>query len=624
MGEVWAAVHTEMRREVALKLIYGDNPDLAVRLKREAQACGRLEHPNVVRIYDIGETDDGDPFLIMQLLTGETLADRLARRRRLPPVEALWIALDIARALRAAHAADIVHRDLKPANIYLHRGLDTEGEEVKVLDFGVSKILSVGDMAFTVTGALVGSPAYMSPEQARASKEIDPRADIWSLGVLLFEMLAGRRPFPSASPMGVIAEILAEPIPSLSAFVPGIDPRIEDAVNRCMTREVDDRLQSAAQFIDLLRPVFSSIELASTGAGGRMLPSLADVSAFPVFGRDDPSVDSSGAEDLPTRMFERQALVRPAQDSSPSSQPTTVLAVPPPPPSEREAAPPPIANRDIPPPPPIANRDIPPPRPSNREAPPRPLPPPGATPGWSRPVEPPRGVVWPSNTTPAIDTMMASSELMLSREAAHPAATPAPPLPPISAPRAANDSISTIPLLHLPNVPGLDNHPAALPLAWEPPPQRDRSRTALIVAVVVIVLSLVTLLILMLTQDSPEPTGAAPGATDAVSAVAPTPPLPTAAPAPSAAPTADLGPDPSAAPAAGRVPEKHNGTVSFTSTPSSHVLLDGKPLGSTPIVGVSVGPGSHRITFIRGPRDLKTLTISVKPDTRSTASVRFD
>jgi serine/threonine-protein kinase len=614
-----------MRREVALKLIYGDNPDLAVRLKREAQACGRLEHPNVVRIYDIGETDDGDPFLIMQLLTGETLADRLARRRRLPPVEALWIALDIARALRAAHAADIVHRDLKPANIYLHRGLDTEGEEVKVLDFGVSKILSVGDMAFTVTGALVGSPAYMSPEQARASKEIDPRADIWSLGVLLFEMLAGRRPFPSASPMGVIAEILAEPIPSLSAFVPGIDPRIEDAVNRCMTREVDDRLQSAAQFIDLLRPVFSSIELASTGAGGRMLPSMADVSALPVFGRDDPSVDSSAGEDLPTRMIDRLALVRPAQDSSPSSQPTTVLAVPPPPPSEREVAPPRPAGRDIPPPRP-AGRDIPPPRPSSREAPPRPPPPPAeATPGWSRPVEPPRGVVWPSNATPALDTMMASSELMLSREAALAAATPLPPTP---APRLANDSISTIPLLHLPNVPGLDNHPAALPLAWEPPPQRDRSRTALIVAVVVIVLSLVTLLILMLTQDSPEPTGAAPGATDAASAVAPTPPLPTPAPVPSAAPTADLATDPAAAPSAdaraGRAPEKHNGTVSFASTPSSHVLLDGKPLGSTPIVGVSVGPGSHRITFIRGPRDLKTITISVKPDQRSTASVRFD
>jgi serine/threonine-protein kinase len=610
MGEVWAAVHTEMRREVALKLIYGDNPDLAVRLKREAQACGRLEHPNVVRIYDIGETDDGDPFLIMQLLTGETLADRLARRRRLPPVEALWIALDIARALRAAHAADIVHRDLKPANIYLHRGLDTEGEEVKVLDFGVSKILSVGDMAFTVTGALVGSPAYMSPEQARASKEIDPRADIWSLGVLLFEMLAGRRPFPSASPMGVIAEILAEPIPSLSTFVPGIDPRIELAVNLCMTREVDDRLQSAAAFIDMLRPVFASIELASTGAGGRMLPSLPELKALPVFGRDDPSTDSSGGEDLPTRMLERATLVRP-NPLSPRVPPS-----PPSPPSQPVAAAPPR-------PPPSRPHEVAPPRQE-------------VAPGWSRPVEPPRSVVWPSQTSSsaAVDTMMASSELMLSREAALAAATPVPPLPPqrtlpLPAPPIATDTVSTMPLLRLPNVPGLNDISAPLPLAWEPPPQRDRSKMALIGAMIVIVLSLITLLILMLTQDSAEPTGVAPGASgssDAASVAVPTPPLPAPAPAPDPSTGPSEGPlaAPSADPLTGRLPGKRSGIVSFASTPSTHVLLDGKPMGSTPLAGVSVAAGSHRVTFIRATREIKTITINVKPDQRSTASVRFD
>jgi eukaryotic-like serine/threonine-protein kinase len=592
MGEVWAAVHTEMRREVALKLIYGDNPDLAVRLKREAQACGRLEHPNVVRIYDIGETDDGDPFLIMQLLTGETLADRLARRRRLPPVEALWIALDIARALRAAHAADIVHRDLKPANIYLHRGLDTEGEEVKVLDFGVSKILSVGDMAFTVTGALVGSPAYMSPEQARASKEIDPRADIWSLGVLLFEMLAGRRPFPSASPMGVIAEILAEPIPSLSSFVPGIDPRIEDAVNRCMTRDVDDRLQSAAQFIDLLRPVFSSIELASTGAGGRMLPSLPDVSALPIFGRDDPAGDSNAGEDLPTRMLDRATLVRPNPLVPPSPPSQPVAPTPPPRPARQEAAP-------------LRQQEV--------------------APGWSRPIEPPRGMVWPSNANPAIDTMMASSELMHSQEAALAASTPIPRAPQ-QAPAGPTSTISTIPLFHVANVPGFDNSAAPLPLAWEPPPQRDRSKMALIGAVIVIVISLVTLLILMLTQDAAEPTGVAPGATEAASVAVPTPalPAPPPEPLPSATAAADSPPQPTTDPRASRVPDKRNGIVSFASTPSTHVLLDGKPIGSTPIGGISVGPGSHRVTFIRATRELKTITIVVKPDQRSTASVRFD
>ena len=602
MGEVWAAVHTEMRREVALKLIYGDNPDLAVRLKREAQACGRLEHPNVVRIYDIGETDDGDPFLIMQLLTGETLADRLARRRRLPPVEALWIALDIARALRAAHAADIVHRDLKPANIYLHRGLDTEGEEVKVLDFGVSKILSVSDMAFTVTGALVGSPAYMSPEQARASKDIDPRADIWSLGVLLFEMLAGRRPFPSASPMGVIAEFLAEPIPMLSTFVPGIDPRIEDAVNRCMTREVDDRLQSAAAFIDLLRPVFSSIELASTGAGGRMLLSLPDASALPVFGRDDPAEDSSQGEDLPTRMIDRLALVR----------------IPPSPPHQphQQARLPPLAPLPPPPAPPLQLASLP--------AVPALIP----APAWSEPVQPaPRVNPWQPSPSPAIDTMLASSELMLSREAAL-MAVPGPGIRQPSAHFGATDSVSTIPQLHVPNIPGLENGTGQgpLPMRWEPAPPRDRAKIALIGAVVVIVISLITLTILMFTQDSDAPAGGSPGAAESASAALATPPLPTPPPdpAPTTAAAADAPPAPTADPRAARSTEKHNGTVSFASTPTTHVLLDGKPIGATPLAGISVGPGSHRVTFIRGTRDLKTITINVKPDQRSTASVRFD
>jgi serine/threonine-protein kinase len=462
-------------------------------------------------------------------------------------------------------------------------------------------------MAFTVTGALVGSPAYMSPEQARASKDIDPRADIWSLGVLLFEMLAGRRPFPSASPMGVIAEILAEPIPSLSQFVPGIDPRIEDAVNRCMTREVDDRLQSAAQLIDLLRPVFASIELASTGAGGRMLPSLPELKALPVFGRDDPATDSSAGEDLPTRMLDRATLVRPNPLVPPSAPSQPVAAAPPPPQPQRPPRQPEVA-------------------PTRQEV----------APGWSRPVEPPRGMVWPSQTASnaAVDTMMASSELMLSREAALAAATPVPPLPPqptlpLLGMPVATDTVSTMPLLHLPNVPGLHDMAAPLPLAWEPPPQRDRSKMALIGAMIVIVISLITLLILMLTQDSAEPTGVAPGASEAVSVAVPTPPLPTPVPAPEPAPEPSTvaSADPLAAPTAdarsGRLLERR-GFVSFASTPPTHVLLDGRPIGTTPLTSVSVSPGSHRVTFIRATREIKTITINVKPDQRSTASVRFD
>jgi len=195
---------------------------------------------------------------------GETLARRMARKR-LPPEEALGVALDIARALRAAHAANIVHRDLKPANVYLHRGAEGEGDCVRVLDFGVSKILTPDETAFTVTGMLVGSPAYMSPEQAQASKQIDSRADLWSLGVLLFEMLTGRWPFQSTAPLSVISEILAGPLLTLASVLPGVDPRLDEAIRRCLERDVDQRMPSAAALIDVLRPILASMVAEGQG-----------------------------------------------------------------------------------------------------------------------------------------------------------------------------------------------------------------------------------------------------------------------------------------------------------------------------------------------------------------------
>lgn len=221
--------------------------------------------------------------------------------------------------------------------------------------------------------------------------------------------------------------------------------------------------------------------------------------------------------------------------------------------------------------------------------------------------------------------MMASSELMHSQEAALAAATLVPRAP-LSTPRGATSTISTIPLFHVANVPGYDSSAAPLPLAWEPPPQRDRSKMALIGAVIVIVISLVILLILMLTPESAEPTSVAPGAAEAASVAVPTAALPTPppAPAPSSAAAADSPLVPTAEPRPGRAAEKRNGIVSFASTPSTHVLLDGKPIGSTPLVGLGVPAGSHRVTFIRATREIKTITISVKPDQRSTASVRFD
>ncbi|MFT3767219.1 MAG: protein kinase [Minicystis sp.] len=306
MGEVWAAAHESLGREVAIKLIYEGSPELAARLKREALACGRLEHPNIVRVYDFGETEGGDPFLVMELLVGETLADRIARERRVPPAEAVAVALDVARALGAAHEAGIVHRDLKPANVFLAQGGEAR---VKVLDFGVSKILTSFDMSVTTDGALVGSPAYMSPEQARALPEIDPRADLWAIGVLLFEMLTGTRPFAASTVVGVVTEILAGPIPTLAEALPGVDPRLDAAVRRCLTRDVEQRMASAATLVDMLTPVLASLRAASGPRSRVVVEEMPTVVEEP--SADDPASTMPKAPRAPVD-DSAQTIARPA------------------------------------------------------------------------------------------------------------------------------------------------------------------------------------------------------------------------------------------------------------------------------------------------------------------------
>ena len=243
MGTVWAAVNERTGRKVALKLILHPTDDLRYRLLREARACGGLEHRNIVEIYDVGETRSGDPFLVMQLLSGETLADLLSRRRTILPQAAAGIGRDIASALAAAHAAKIVHRDLKPANIFLYRegGQGAEDDFVlKVLDFGVSKNLAIGDGHATATGMMVGSPAYMSPEQIRMAKDVDHRTDIWSLGIMLFELLTGTRPFQGISEE-IIRQILAAPIPKVSSRFRHVPPELDAIVTRCLSRDREAR-----------------------------------------------------------------------------------------------------------------------------------------------------------------------------------------------------------------------------------------------------------------------------------------------------------------------------------------------------------------------------------------------
>ncbi|WP_437992971.1 protein kinase domain-containing protein [Sorangium sp. So ce145] len=262
MGVVWAALNLSTSREVALKLIHRPDAELRRRLQREGRNGGALRHRNVIDMYDMGETEFGEPFLVMQLLTGETLAELLVRRRRLDADVAASIGRDVARGLAAVHALHIVHRDLKPANIFLHREADADEPVVKVLDFGVAKNLAVNDGIRTATGGAVGSPLYMSPEQVRAEPNVDHRADIWSLGVVLFEMLTGMRPFQGDA-RAVFTGILTGEIPKISRYVRRVDPGLVELVARCMARHRDERIGSAAEIADLLDGYTAS------GAGAR-------------------------------------------------------------------------------------------------------------------------------------------------------------------------------------------------------------------------------------------------------------------------------------------------------------------------------------------------------------------
>ncbi len=263
MGAVWEATHEGTSRQVAVKLILEPTDELRHRLVREARAYGSLRHRNIVDVLDVGQTDEGDPFLVMQLLTGETLADRLTRQRRLGVPEATRIARDVARALATAHAASIIHRDLKPANIFLHDEPGEDATVIKVVDFGVSKNLLASDGLNTVAGGMVGSPAYMSPEQAAAGMRgpVDHRADIWSLGVLLFEMLTGVRPLQGDANT-ILVQIMTAEIPLVTSFVRTVDPKLAALVARCLDRDLGKRVDSAEDLAAQLQ-IFTTTSLGS-------------------------------------------------------------------------------------------------------------------------------------------------------------------------------------------------------------------------------------------------------------------------------------------------------------------------------------------------------------------------
>jgi serine/threonine-protein kinase len=267
MGAVWRAEHGHLRSPVAIKLIdeaIARHPEALGRFMREAQAAAALRSPHVVQILDYG-ADRGVPYIAMELLEGESLADRLARAGRLPPAEVARVITELARAIGRAHELSIVHRDLKPDNVFLVRNDDVE--VTKVLDFGIAKASqTLGTVSGnTRTGAVLGTPHYMSPEQAEGTKFVDHRTDLWALGVIAFECLVGRRPFESDALGGLLLAICTRPLPVPSAY--GLELAGFDAwFAKACAREVAGRFQSARELASDLRRV-----IAQAGNGVTLL-----------------------------------------------------------------------------------------------------------------------------------------------------------------------------------------------------------------------------------------------------------------------------------------------------------------------------------------------------------------
>ena len=273
MGTVYLALHPELRRRVAVKVLHPDlahHGEMIQRFFNEARAANAIGHRGIVEVSDLGILPSGAPYIVMELLDGESLADRLAKAGRLPLAAAIEIAGQAADVVGAAHAKGIIHRDLKPDNLYLIPDPHLPGRELlKILDFGIAKLAerrpsSAGGDLRTRTGAILGTPRYMSPEQCRESRDVDHRTDVYSLGVVLYEMLSGAPPFASGSWVEMAFMHIAASPPALQTRAPDVPDGVAQIVHRALEKNPGARFQSMADLKEALE--------ASDGARPLALP----------------------------------------------------------------------------------------------------------------------------------------------------------------------------------------------------------------------------------------------------------------------------------------------------------------------------------------------------------------
>ena len=291
MGTVWEGVHTSLSTQVAVKFIdtdYADSEELRRRFVNEARAAAQLQSKHVIQVHDQGLMADGRPFIVMEFLTGEALDQRLDRLGTLPPKDVARIVLHICRGLSKAHAAGIIHRDLKPENVFLVWDDEDNEDIAKVVDFGIAKFVDEGlvGSSATRTGSLLGTPFYMSPEQARGLRSIDVRSDLWSVGVIAYRCLVGKLPFEGEAFGDMLVKICTgdTPVPSENADVPA---GFDDFIARALAKQPDDRFQTARELAESLAVVCGLSVPSSTREFTGPLPGSVAGTA--------PALDGQGA-----------------------------------------------------------------------------------------------------------------------------------------------------------------------------------------------------------------------------------------------------------------------------------------------------------------------------------------
>jgi serine/threonine-protein kinase len=294
MGTVYEARHLVLQRRCAVKCLRRElahEPEAVKRFVREAQAASRTGHRGIIGIHDVGTTPEGGPYLVMELLEGRSLGAELAGGRKLPARRAAELAVQTLQALDAAHAAGIIHRDLKPENLFLADERDGP-PTVRLLDFGVSRFTRGDgtDERMTHTGAVLGTPAYMAPEQAAGRTDIDRRLDIYAVGVILYQCLTGKLPFQGANYNQIIMQIATQPFPSARVAEPSIPPELDAVVLKAAAHDRERRFATAEEMARALAPFLA--EGAATGPGRAAAP--------PESGADDPPAPATDSPQTAT------------------------------------------------------------------------------------------------------------------------------------------------------------------------------------------------------------------------------------------------------------------------------------------------------------------------------------